>query len=252
LGKTTLIGKKIGLVGCGTIGGYLARLLVQSGAGCEATLHLYDTDALKPGNLGRHLLGFEDLGKPKAQAVAAYLGSFHPDVQVKPLALDATKDWAALERMDLIIDATGEPNVSTVLNDLWIKSTRSGQDLALLHSWVFGNGVAGQSFLNLKDGHACYRCLKTGFDGQWRHNPLKDPKSPLIQAPARCGEAGYVPFGVDAPVAAASLTLRAALDWAGGQPGQRLRTTIVDHDAGREKAPWASPDALKDCSACGG
>lgn len=252
IGQPSLVGKTIAVIGCGTIGGYLARLLAQSGAGCEGMLYLYDTDTLRPGNLGRHLLGFNDLGKPKAKALVEYLRTFHPDVAVTPCGFDATKAWSALERVDLIIDATGEPNVSTVLNDLWIKSDRTGEELALLHTWVFGNGVAAQSFLNLKDGHACYRCLKTGFDGQWRYNPMRYPNSPLLQAPARCGEAGYIPFGVDAPVAAASLTLRAALDWAGNRPGKRLRTTIVDHEAGREKVPWASPDPLKDCPACGG
>lgn len=251
-GRPSLVGKTITLVGAGTIGSYLARLLVQSGAGCESILHIYDTDTLRPGNLGRHLLGFDDLGRPKAQALADHLRAFHPDVKVEPNGSDATKDWAALERADLVIDATGEANVSTALNDMWIKSARSGRELAMLHTWVFGNGVAAQSFLNLKDGHACYRCLKTGFDGQWRHNPLKDTNSPLLQAPARCGEAGYVPFGVDAPVAAAGLALRAALDWAGGRPGKRLRTVIVDHEAGRDKVPWVSPEPLSDCAACGG
>jgi hypothetical protein len=156
-----------------------------------------------------------------------------------------------LESADIVIVATGEPNVATALNDLFLRSSRPGTEFALLHSFVFGNGVAGQSFLNLKDGHACYRCLKTGFDGQWRYSPLKDPSSPLREAPATCGEGGYVPFAVDAPSAAAALALRAVLDWAGGHPGARLRTVIVDHAAGREKAPWESPKPLSGCPACG-
>lgn len=250
-GEPSLAGKRVALIGCGTIGGYLARMLVQTGAGCGAPFVLYDTDKLSPGNLGRHLLGFPDLGKRKAVAVADHLMAFHPDVQVTARLVDATTDWAALERADIVIDATGEPNVATALNELFLRSSRSGSELALLHSFVFGNGVAGQSFLNLKDGHACYRCLKTGFDGQWRYSPLKDPSSPLRETPATCGEGGYVPFAVDAPSAAAGLALRAVLDWAGGHPGARLRTVIVDHAAGRDKPPWTSPKPLPGCSACG-
>lgn len=251
VGGASLIGKRVALIGCGTIGSNLAKLLVQSGAGCEATFDLYDTDKLSPGNLGRHLLGFADIGRPKAAAVADALLRFHPDVSVEARGVDATKEWNALQTSDLIIDATGDPNVATALNELRMKSDRTGQELAIMHGWVFGNGVAAQSFLNLKDGLACYRCLKTSFDGQWRHNPLKDANSPLRQAPARCGEAGYIPFAVDAPVAAASLMLRAALDWAAGHPGKRLRTTIFDHQAGRENMKWASPDRLESCPACG-
>lgn len=250
-GGPTLIGKRVALIGCGTIGGYLGRMLVQSGAGCEAALVIYDNDRLSPGNLGRHLLGFDDLGKWKAEATAIQLRSFHPDVEVTSRRVDATTDWSALERSDLIIDATGESNVATALNELFMRSPRSGEDVALMHTYVFGNGVAGQTLLNLKDGYACYRCLKTAFDGNWRYNPLKDPSSELRQAPARCGEGGYVPFSVDAPVAAAGLALRASLDWAAGRPGMRHRTVIIDHEAGREKIPWVSPKALKDCPACG-
>lgn len=250
-GSASLIGKNVVLIGCGTIGGYLARMLAQSGAGCEGVLTLYDNDILSPGNLGRHLLGFEELGKPKAAAVAAAVKQFHPDVRVEARGVDAAKEWAAIEQADLVIDATGEPNVTHVLNHAWLTSNRTGDELALLHAWVFGNGVAAQTFLNLKDGHACFRCLRTGFDGEWRHSPLRDSKSPLRQAPGRCGAAGYVPFGVDAPVAAAALAARAALDWASGKPGKRLRTTIVDAVAGRKDLPWVSPDSLKDCSACG-
>lgn len=246
-----MIGKRIALVGCGTIGGYLGRLLVQAGAGCEATITLYDTDRLSPGNLGRHLLGFDDLGKNKAIALAANLMTFHPDVRVSGKPIDATTCWDELEKHELIIDATGEPNVANALNAEFQLSALSGEKLALMHTWVFGNGVAAQSFLNLKDEGACYRCLKPKFDGDWRHNPLKDPKSELRIAPAACGDGGFVPFPADASIAAASLALRAILEWAGGSPGKRLRTQVVDNKAGREKMPWASPGALETCPACG-
>jgi hypothetical protein len=81
-GRTGLIGKRVALIGCGTIGGYLGHLLVQNGAGCDAPFTLYDPDTLKPGNLGRHVLGFGDLAKPKAEALAAFVQGFHPDVDV--------------------------------------------------------------------------------------------------------------------------------------------------------------------------
>ncbi|OYW23287.1 MAG: hypothetical protein B7Z43_03825 [Sphingomonas sp. 12-62-6] len=249
LGRPTLVGKKIVLVGCGTIGGYLARLLAQSGAGCEGTIQLYDTDTLSSGNIGRHALGFSDLGRPKAEAVADHLWSFHPDVAVTAHKTDAVRAWDTISNADLVIDATGEPNVATALNDLYCQLKGEG-NTTLLHSWVFGNGLAAQSFLNLRDGGACYRCLKTSFDGQWRHDPRKNTTEAFEQAGARCGEAGYAPFSVDAPMTAAALALRAALDWAGGAPGQRLRTTVVDQDAGRERVPWASPQRLTDCPAC--
>ena len=223
-------------------------MLAQNGAGCDAPLTLYDIDTLSAGNIGRHALGLADLGRSKVEAIADQLRAFHPDVNVNALRQDAVRAWPALELADIIIDATGDANVAMALNDQFNRSTCT--KAALLHCWVFGNGVAAQSFLNLKDGHACYRCLKTSFDGNWRHTPLKNSQTQTQLAAARCGEAGYVPFSVDASTSAASLALRASLDWSGGNPGQRLRTTVVDHKVGREKMAWASPQRLADCAAC--
>jgi len=249
LGKS-LIGKKISLIGAGTIGGNLARLLVQSGAGCGEDFAIYDTDVLRPGNLGRHVLGFGDLGRPKAEAMADLLRNFHPDVRVRPMNRNALDDWDALGRSNLIIDATGEYNVAAALNHMRMRSSRDGGELAVLHAWVFGNGVAAQTFLNLNDNFGCYRCLRPAFDGPWSYAPVKDVKRLADMAPAVCGEAGYIPFAADAPNTAASLALRAILDWAAGRPGQRMRTITLDHETGKE-VKWASPLRHKGCPACG-
>src|SRR3546814_1770268 len=48
-----LASKKVGLVGCGTIGSHLARMMMQSGAGSNQLLYLFDNDHVAPGNLGR-------------------------------------------------------------------------------------------------------------------------------------------------------------------------------------------------------
>ena len=250
LAKTSLAGKKISLIGAGTIGGNLARLLVQAGAGCGEGFAIYDTDVFRPGNLGRHVLGFADIDRAKADAMASFLRGFHPDVQVRPFHRNALTEWNALERSDLIIDATGEYNVAIALNDLRMKSTRDGNELAILHTWVFGNGIAAQTFLNLKDNFGCYRCLRPIFDGPWRYAPVKDIKKLPDMAPAICGEAGYIPFAADAPVTAASLALRASLDWAAKRPGQRLRTITLDYDDGKD-VKWTSPLRINGCPACG-
>ncbi|MEE1721090.1 ThiF family adenylyltransferase, partial [Pseudomonas aeruginosa] len=82
-GVTGLAGKNIALVGCGAIGGYLADLLVKSGAGfLGGSLVLIDDDELSVGNLGRHFLGFEYIGQNKAAALCAELRAKYPEVQV--------------------------------------------------------------------------------------------------------------------------------------------------------------------------
>jgi tRNA A37 threonylcarbamoyladenosine dehydratase len=103
----TLAGKRIALVGCGTIGGYLSDMLVKAGAGsCGGKLTLVDFDGLLPQNIGRHRLGFPDLLSNKAEAMAKELKRLSPGVEVHALPVDVRQ--AQLGKLDLLIDATGE------------------------------------------------------------------------------------------------------------------------------------------------
>lgn len=70
-GSITLAGLKVGLVGCGTIGGYLAEMLAKAGAGTVGgKLTIVDMGSLEPGNLGRHRLGFNAMNKKKRRRCA--------------------------------------------------------------------------------------------------------------------------------------------------------------------------------------
>ena len=73
--------KKLALIGCGTIGGFLALQLAQSGAGAKAgRLVLFDNQILTSSNLGRHLLGLPYLRRNKAEGCA----ETHPDATSIP------------------------------------------------------------------------------------------------------------------------------------------------------------------------
>lgn len=245
--RSSLSDRRIALVGCGTIGSHLARMLLQSGAGTNEKFYLFDNDTISPGNLGRHLLNFGDIGKNKADALAQELERFHPDVSLIPLASNAIQSWSILQQCDLVIDATGDWNIQTALNELYLED-RGSRLAALLHSWVFGNGVAVQSFLNLRDHKACFRCLRPDFTGPWRY-PAAQNGIATEFAPASCGDGTFAAFSVDAPVMAAALTNRAALDWAAATYGKRLRTIVIDLQDGRYHAP-TSPDPSVKCPAC--
>lgn len=247
LESSTLQEYSIALVGCGTIGSHLARMLVQSGAGAKEKLTLFDNQILSAGNIGRHLLGFSDVGKNKAEATKKELERFHPDVKVFAVDDSALTRWDLLKRHDLVVDATGEWNVQSALNSAFFDN-RGDKLKGLLHTWVFLNGAGVQSFLNLGDEFACFRCLKPKFNGPWRY-PAGNEKDELALQPANCGDGSYVPFSVDASTMAASLANRAVLDWASGKPGKRLRTAVVDMERGRSQKP-VSPKPSADCPAC--
>ena len=253
VGRNSLMGgnlldTSVAVIGCGTIGSHLAKMLVQSGAGARCNFSLFDTDVLSEGNIGRHLLGFDDVGKAKAVALASELERFHPQTNIQPFSRDALSDWQFLAAHDVVIDCTGEWNVQCALNEMFL--SEPVRPKAMLHSWVFMNGAGAQSFLNLRDEFACFRCLKPEFGGRWRF-PAGNENEALNLLPASCGDGSYVPFSVDASVIAASLANRAAIDWAGGQPGPRLRTQVVDLGRGIYQKP-RSPSPATNCPACGG
>ncbi|EIZ82378.1 UBA/THIF-type NAD/FAD binding protein [Methylobacterium sp. GXF4] len=238
---------KVAIVGCGTIGSHLARLLVQTGAGCENELSLFDPEILTEGNIGRHLLGLDSVGDFKSEATAKELKRFHPQVKINAYVDSALDRVDLLRKHDLVIDATGEWNVQSNLNNMFLNNALTDTK-ALLHSWVFMNGASVQSFLNLRDEFACFRCLKPVFDGPWRF-PAGDERDELNLQPASCGDGSFIPFTVDASTTAASLAARAALDWANGAPGARLRTVVVDYNRGRVQKP-RSPSFSPSCPAC--
>jgi hypothetical protein len=116
-GLKTLAEKAITVIGCGTIGGFLAKQLAQSGAGSGGgKLLLIDKDILQPGNLGRHLLGMRDIGRNKAEACRDLISTDLPHLNVVAEPGDALRKFGAISRSALIIDATGEEAFSITLN----------------------------------------------------------------------------------------------------------------------------------------
>ncbi|WP_269449326.1 ThiF family adenylyltransferase [Halomonas sp. R57-5] len=95
----------VGIVGCGAIGGFLARGLAQAGVD---SLTLVDFDEIRPQNLGRHVLGSEWLGWRKADAMSAQIRRDFPhirDVQPHTRAFQNLKpgDLEGLAQCDVLV-----------------------------------------------------------------------------------------------------------------------------------------------------
>ncbi|KIP97649.1 hypothetical protein RU07_23915 [Agrobacterium tumefaciens] len=71
--NAALANKRIGLIGCGSVGSRIAAMLVRSGA---RKLELFDDDILSPGNLMRNELDWRGVGAHKAKAFQARLFEF--------------------------------------------------------------------------------------------------------------------------------------------------------------------------------
>lgn len=112
-----LQGKRVAIVGVGAVGSQLADLLIRSGLGAIA---LVDAARIRPGNCIRHLVGRNDVGRPKVDAVADRVAAHGIDVSdIERIPDDATS-VDLIERLfdsyDLVVDATGNgPATALVL-----------------------------------------------------------------------------------------------------------------------------------------
>ncbi|UIY45312.1 ThiF family adenylyltransferase [Methylobacterium radiotolerans] len=248
-GMKNLAGKKILLIGCGTIGGFLAQQLAQCGAGASrGSLTLVDPDVLTTGNLGRHLLGAPYLGQKKAEACAAFLKEQLPPLAIEGHAGDVLTQPLPWKRYDLVIDATGEEALSLTLNERAVQARPAL--LPHVFVWLVGNGAVAQCLLTGDPDRACLKCLKPALAGPPRFPTLRTGVATEKVANIACGDADYIPFPVSRSVAAAALACDLVLDWANGDPGDRFRSLTLDAKRGLT-VPASSPDPIETCPACG-
>lgn len=97
--------KKVAVIGCGGLGGYLIEYLSRLGIGF---LRAVDADVFDASNLNRQLLSeTSTLGKSKAEAAAARVRAVNPDVSVDAVTayLDDSNALSLIRDCDAVLDA---------------------------------------------------------------------------------------------------------------------------------------------------
>lgn len=244
----SLAGKKVLLIGCGTIGGYVAHQLAQSGVGADGgELRLADPDILNTANLGRHLLGVDYLYKNKAEGCQKFILAQLPMLRVTAYPNDARNLLKDASKFDLIIDATGEEGLSLAINHMAVQARPNWPPV--IFGYLIGNGALAQIILVDQPDRACLKCLKPELAGQPRFQDLNPGVEVERVANLECGDAEHIPFPVSRSVGAASLIVNLALDWASGKTNNRFRNMLFDP----ERAFFikdGSPLPSKSCPTC--
>jgi hypothetical protein len=246
LDTPSLARKRVLLVGCGAVGGYVAQALARLGAGAQGgELKLVDPEYLEADNVGRHWLGVSSLFLPKAHAVARELRRQFPESSFVAEAADI-RDLPNPFQTDLIIDATGIEAISEMLNALHCQGKRR-EKVPVLYVWVLGNGAAVQGLWVDAPKYGCYRCLRQPKGSQYRQERFPTLKAPTVFRAAGCGQ--YRPYAVSAPMNASALATEFIVDWLGGNVSPRFRSVL------RVRAPVRKQkdqdfDPLHGCAAC--
>ena len=183
--------KRVAIVGCGSLGGPLARLLAQAGI---RNLLLIDPDKMKWANLSRHVLGAESVDGNKAEALVDNIQRAFPHlgvVSARPMKLDSTAEELREEmaECDLIVEATGSWAVSNLVNDF--QSAIPGFPV-VVYTWMEREAAATHVVVPCLSSS----CLRCGFvsDGNPRMAVTDWPDGTSRVEQPECGGA-FSPYG---------------------------------------------------------
>lgn len=154
---TDIKDKKVLIVGCGSIGGYLASELVKAGI---SNICLVDKDRLSPDNIYRHLLGLEFVGQYKTKAIIKHLENNIPYIRMKSFE-DNIENLIEnykldFEEFDLIISATGNHNVNRWINNYCIDDNIS---VPVIYLWNEVLGIGNHALFIDRKNKGCFECL---------------------------------------------------------------------------------------------
>lgn len=198
----------VAILGCGSLGAPLARLLAQAGVG---NLLLVDPDIMKWPNVGRHALGAASVDYGKASALAREIERSYPHLgdiawrqgRMGPKAQNLLTE---LSSRNLIVSVMGNWAGENFLNNF---QREADVFPPILYGWLEPNAAAAHAVFVPK-GAACLRC---GTNDKGRpHMRVTDwPEgSDSLQEPA-CG-AQFTPYGPSELCWAHALLAEMAID----------------------------------------
>lgn len=128
-----LAGKRVAVIGCGGLGGYVIEELGRLGVGY---LVVCDGDAFDVSNLNRQLLATEEcIGQSKAETAARRMREVNSEIEVavKNCYIDEENGPEILKGCDAVVDALDSPGVKLMLQKLCKE-----QGIPLVHGAIGG------------------------------------------------------------------------------------------------------------------
>lgn len=235
-------GKTVEVWGCGALGGTIAEHLCRADV---ERLVLRDDSRVAPGVLGRQNFEDEDIGEPKAVALAARLKRVRPDLDVISELTDLTvrppadTDWS--NGADVVFDVTASPAVSKRLEMLRTQRRTSASLVGMMIGHRARNGLvvtagpeatggSADAVRKAKLAAARKPSLKQYAEEFWPQSPSSD----LFFPEPGCSDPTFI--GSDAEVSAlASNMFLAATDQLGAGKAN-MTATFVSMPSGQSES----------------
>lgn len=153
LGKknlTLLAGKRVGVIGLGSGGSFVALSLAMSGVG---KLVLVDDDILDASNIVRHVADQRDIGRFKAQVVADLVHERNPQAEVSVIIGRIESHLDALDNLDLLIVGVDGEGPKYAINQACL-----ARGLVAIYAGVYERGEGGDVCIIRPYDGPCYAC----------------------------------------------------------------------------------------------
>lgn len=142
--------KRVGVVGLGSGGGFVALSLAMSGVG---NFVLIDNDLLDASNVVRHVADNRYVGQPKAEAVADLIRHRNPKAQVETRIGRFEDHRDALDNLDILVVGVDGEGTKYVINQECLN-----RNLTAVYAGVYERGEGGDVVIIRPYQGPCYAC----------------------------------------------------------------------------------------------
>jgi len=146
----TLSEKKVGIIGLGSGGGFVALSLAMSGV---QNFVLVDNDDLEEGNVTRHVADLRYVGVNKATVVADLMKHRNADVNIDVREGLIEEHWDILDDIDILVVAVDNEQVKYAINEKCLEKRLSAS-----YAGVYERGEGGDHVIIKPFDGPCYAC----------------------------------------------------------------------------------------------
>jgi molybdopterin/thiamine biosynthesis adenylyltransferase len=142
--------KKVGIVGLGSGGGFVALSLAMSGVG---KFVLVDDDLVEATNIVRHVADSRYVGRPKVEAVADLIRLRNPDAEIETRFGRIEQNMDVLDGLDILVSGVDGEGPKYTLNEACLK-----RNLTAVYAGVYERGEGGDVVIIRPYNGPCYAC----------------------------------------------------------------------------------------------
>ena len=162
-GDGNMIDKKVSILGCGSLGGYIAQALTELGVN---DFKLVDAENLRKENIARHICGMDFVDMNKSEAIKIKLANHYIGLRIETYPNNiyslTTNNIEELSDRDIQFVAVGDMALESYIIDKYNKGELKGKIVIV---WVEPYALGGHAIILNKQQDNVEQCI---YDENWK------------------------------------------------------------------------------------